>query len=93
MRCFFFFTATTPYPYLKFAGSAAADETCPSNDTTFPGEQWVDYDGMSYIFTRDQFHTVCVDSDNQAYQYGALTGYYTTGELCASACVEGKSYV
>ncbi len=91
MRCFFLFTATTPY--LKFAGSAAADETCPSNDITFPGEQWVNYDGTSYIFRRDQFHTVCVDSDNQAYQYGALTGYYTTGELCASACVEGKLYV
>jgi len=82
MRCFFFFsTATTPY------------ETCPSNDITFPGEQWVNHDGTSYIFRRDQFHTVCVDSDNQAYQYGALTGYYTTGELCASACVEGKLYV
>ena len=92
-----FFTATTPYPYLKLTSSAAAaaddDGTCPSNDTTFPGQQWVDYNGMSYIFTRDQFHTICVDSGNQAYEYGALTGYYTTGEPCASACVEGKSYV
>jgi hypothetical protein len=91
MRCFFLFSASTPY--LKLAGSAAAADTCPSNDTTFPGQQWVNYEGTSYIFTRQQFHTTCVDGDNQAYEYGALTGYYTTGEPCASACVEGKSYV
>lgn len=92
MRCFFLFTASTPY--LKFAGSAAADETtCPSNDTTFPGQQWVNYEGKSYIFTRDQFHTTCVDSNNQAYEYGALTGYWNSGELCANDCVKGKSYV
>ena len=88
------FSATTPY--LKLASSAAAaaaDGTCPSNNATFPDQQWVNYEGMSYIFTREPFHTICVDSDNQAYEYGALTGYHTTGEPCASACVEGKSYV
>ena len=91
MRCFFLFPATTPY--LKLAGSAAADGTCPSNDDTFPGQQRVNYEGTSYTFRREQFHTICVDTGDQAYEYGALTGYHTTGEPCASACVEGKSYV
>ena len=57
----------------------------------YPDQQWVDYDGTSYIFNRQRYHTQCVDMQQQPFEYGALSGYYTTGEPCASACVQGDN--
>ena len=57
----------------------------------YPDEQWIDYGGTSYIFERQQYHTKCVDRQERPFEYGAFTGYYTTGEPCASACVKGDN--
>ena len=57
----------------------------------YPDYQWVDFGGTSYIFNRQRYHTQCVDMQQQPFEYGALSGYYTTGEPCASACVQGDN--
>ena len=60
-------------------------------EVCYPDQQWIDYDGTSYIFKRQQYHTQCVDKKQQPFEYGAFMGYYTTGEPCADACVRGDS--
>ena len=60
-------------------------------EVCYPDQQWIDYDGTSYIFMRQQYHTQCVDKKQQPFEYGAFMGYYTTGEPCADACVKGDN--
>ena len=69
-----------------------ATETDPL-EVCYPDDQWIDYEGTSYIFERQAYHTQCVDRHNQhrPFEYGAFMGYYTTGEPCASACVKGDN--
>ncbi len=60
-------------------------------DVCYPDRQEIDYEGTSYFFTRQAYHTMCVDDQKQSFEYGAFMGYYTTGEPCASACVTGTT--
>jgi hypothetical protein len=43
------------------------------------------------MFKRQAYHTKCVDDQQRSFEYGALMGYYTTGEPCATACVKGTT--
>ena len=63
-------------------------------EVCYPDQQWVNYEGTSYIFQRQQYNTMCVDDNQQpqSFEYGALTGYWTTGEPCANACVTGTTH-
>ena len=51
--------------------------------------------GDEYIFTREKYNSVCVDSRGQQFDYGTIRGEYppidTTGSGCSTACVKGIS--
>ena len=86
---------TSPLQYLYTDTNLrklVATETDPL-EVCYPDDQWIDYEGTSYIFERQAYHTQCVDRHNQhrPFEYGAFMGYYTTGEPCASACVKGDN--
>eukprot|EP00986_Skeletonema_menzelii_P009993 scaffold4691_cov132-Skeletonema_menzelii.AAC.7 len=96
---FYVHAALTSFALIASKASAADDITQRKLTVTeqdqlavcYPDQQWVDYDGTSYIFNRQRYHTQCVDMQQQPFEYGALSGYYTTGEPCASACVQGDN--
>jgi hypothetical protein len=76
--------------------SAAASDTCQDLSAAYPNDiPWVSYQGDEYIFTRQKYNSVCVDSHGQQFEYGTIIGEYppidTAGGGCSTACVKGVS--
>lgn len=74
------------------SASASSDNTCDNVSVAYPSNlPWVNYEGNSYIFSRQKYNSVCVDPQGQEYEYGAIEGYYGSATPCSTACVEGYS--
>ena len=72
--------------------------SCPSvqwtNDQCFPGNiPWVNYQGNDYIFSREKFNNICLDSEGMEYEWGAIEGLNPPidepGGGCSNVCVKG----
>ncbi len=74
------------------SASASSDNTCDNVSVAYPSNlPWVNYEGNYYMFTRQEYNSVCVDPQGQEYEYGAIEGYYGSATPCSTACVEGYS--
>mmetsp|Transcript_46 Transcript_46/g.58 ORF Transcript_46/g.58 Transcript_46/m.58 type:complete len:304 (-) Transcript_46:56-967(-) len=65
-----------------------------SLEQCFPSSiPWVNYKGNGYIFSREQYNSVCVDNKGKQYEWGAIQGVYpsiaTKGGGCSNFCVKG----
>jgi hypothetical protein len=82
--------------YATSTASASSDSSCSKLDYAYPNDiPWVEYKGDDYIFTRQKYNSVCVDSNGKQFEYGTIIGEYppidTTGSGCSTACVKGIS--
>ena len=83
---------------LAYATSTASANSsmCSNPSTAYPDDiPWVEYQGDSYIFTRQKYNSVCVGSNGQQFEYGTIVGVYPSidapGGGCSTACVIGVS--
>eukprot|EP00986_Skeletonema_menzelii_P004926 scaffold1723_cov144-Skeletonema_menzelii.AAC.8 len=82
--------------YATTSTAFASSHSCNDLDYSYPNDlPWVNYQGEDYIFTRQKYNSVCVDSHNREYEYGTIPGVYTpideAGGGCSTFCVEGTS--
>jgi len=76
--------------------SAAASDACQDLSAAYPNDiPSVSYQGDEYVFTRQKYNSVCIDSHGQQFEYGTIIGEYppidTAGGGCSAACVNGVS--
>ena len=83
---------------LAYATSTASANSsmCSNPSTAYPDDiPWVEYQGDSYIFTRQKYNSVCVGSNGQQFEYGTIVGEYPPIDMegggCSTACVIGVS--
>ena len=73
--------------------ASASSASCDNMSYAYPSLPWVNYQGDSYIFTRQKYNSVCVDSNGKQYEWGAIEGVYpsisTPGGGCSNLCVKG----
>ena len=79
--------------YAATSTASADSDTCNNLDYAYPNDiPWVAYQGDDYIFTRQKYNSVCVDSQGREFEYGTFQGVYTpideTGGGCSTVCVE-----
>lgn len=75
--------------------SAVADSSSSwTLEQCFPDDiPWYTFEGNDYIFSRQKFNSVCVDSHGKQYQWGKIEGVNPPIDEpdsgCSSACVSG----
>ena len=85
----------TTFALLCIASNAnAISETCSDLEYAYPNDiPWVEYQDKEFIFTRQRYNSICVDSRGREFEYGTIQGVYTpideAGGGCSALCVEG----
>ena len=82
--------------YATSTAVTAKSDSCSNMDYAYPRYiPSITYDSDSYIFTRQKYNSICVDSQGRQFEYGTIQGEYTpideVGGGCSTACVEGVS--
>lgn len=75
---------------------SADSDACSNLSNAYPNDiPWVEYQGDDFIFTRQKYNSVCVDSHGKQFEYGTIQGVYTPIDEadggCSTVCVEGPS--
>mmetsp|Transcript_25400 Transcript_25400/g.36251 ORF Transcript_25400/g.36251 Transcript_25400/m.36251 type:complete len:283 (+) Transcript_25400:189-1037(+) len=91
-----FIVASFALVYTATFTAATSSDTCSNLDHAYPNDlPWVDYQDEDFIFTRQKYNSVCVDSNGRGFEYGTIQGVYTpideAGGGCSTFCVEGTS--
>ena len=89
-------TSYTILTIVLFTSNVSANKST-QNDWTleqcFPSVPWYSYEGTDYIFTREKYNSICVDSHGKQYQYGKILGVNPPidepNSGCSAACVSG----
>ena len=76
--------------YATASTASASSGSCSNLSSAYPNDiPAVEYQGDDYIFKRQKYNSVCVDSHNREFEYGTIQGVYQAG--CSTVCVEGTS--
>lgn len=79
--------SSSSYTTAKTYNGNTLDQCFPSN---LP---WFSFEGDDYIFSRERYNSICVDSDNREYQSGKIEGFWPPidepNSGCSKACVSG----
>ena len=81
---------------LYYFSPASASSSCQDLDTAYPSQiPFVEYQNEDFIFTRQKYNSVCVDSRGNQFEYGEIAGIYPPinepESGCSTACVKGVS--
>jgi len=89
--------ATFALVYATSTVSADSD-TCSNLEFAYPNAiPWVSYQGEDYIFTRQKYNSVCVDSQGREFEYGTVEVVFPPinedGGSCNNICVKGPTVI
>ena len=90
-------TAIDLVPQFLRRGNTDTDLVDTNNsdiERCFPNNlPWYTYKGNDYIFTRQRYNSICVDSNNRQYQWGKVNGIYPPIDEedggCSDVCISG----